>query len=271
MNSITHHELAGAPQLLDQHSSRALAEVLAATKIAEFKPRDLNRAEGYIKHITSKRSFAEKAEYSYPRGGTNVIGPSIRLAEELCKCYGNIQYGINEINKTASETLYEVFCWDIENNIRVSRRFTQEHARFKKEKGGKKVKELLTDSRDVYEIVANHAARRLRAVILEVLPGWLVDEAIEMCRKTLQGDKTPIADRIGKILTMFEEVGVTKEMIEQKLGKEIDKIIVTDVQNLGLIYNSISTGMANVGDHFKKEELEDKAPQKTEETLEKIK
>ena len=52
MKSITHHELAGAPQLLDQHSSRALAEVLAATKIAEFKPRDLNRAENYF-----RRSF----------------------------------------------------------------------------------------------------------------------------------------------------------------------------------------------------------------------
>lgn len=259
MSSITHHELAGAPQLLDQHSSRALAEVLAATKIAEFKPRDINRAENHLKIITSKLSFAEKAEYSYPRGGTNVIGPSIRLAEELCKCYGNIQYGINEVNKTQEETLYEVFCWDIENNIRVSRRFSQDHYRWKTDnKTKKKTKTLLTDSRDVYELVANNAARRLRAVILEVLPGWFVDDAIEQCRRTVNKDKTPIETRIAKILDMFEGLGVTQVMIEEKLNKEIGKIVAQDIQNLGLIYNSIASGVAHISEHFKLENKEQK-------------
>ncbi len=257
MGEIVHRTLSSQPQILDQNSNRAIAEVLAATKLAEMKPRDLEFSIRNMEFATKRKSFAEMAEYSYPRGNTNVVGPSIRLAEELCKCFGNIQYGINELNRTSEETLYEVYCWDIENNLRVSRRFTQEHVRFKKVKG-QKVREVLDDSRDIYEIVANHAARRLRAVILEVLPSWYVEEARAACRKTLEGDKTPMSERINKVITLFAEIGVTEEMIEKKMNKEIKDLIVADILSLGKIYNSISTGMASTKDHFKIEIKEEK-------------
>lgn len=273
MGQITHHELNSIPQILDQNSNRAIAEVLAATKIAQFNPRDIGRASENMRFITSRKSFAEMAEYSYPRGGTNIIGPSIRLAEELCKCYGNIQYGINEISKNDLETIYEVFCWDIENNVRVSRRFSQDHIRYKNDKKnkGKKIREVLTDSRDVYEIVANHAARRLRAVILEVLPAWYVEEAREACRQTLAKDKTPVKDKIQKIIEMFADCDVTEEMLVNKIGKPLNEMLAKDATNLKLIYNSISTGMANIYDHFPVEKNNEETDESIEGNLTKVK
>lgn len=252
MGEITHHQLSNNMPVMDQFSNRAIAEVLAATKMAQLNPRDLGVATDKMKFIAGKKSFAEMAEYSFPRGDTNVIGPSIRLAEELCKCYGNVQYGITEISKTQEETVYEVYCWDIENNVRVARRFSQEHVRFKKDKQnkGKKIREVLTDTRDIYEIVANHAARRLRAVILEVLPAWYVEEAREACRDTLAKDKTPIKDKFAKIIEMFAEFSVTEQMLVEKIGKPLNEMVAKDASNLKLIYNSIHTGMANVSDHF---------------------
>ena len=74
----------------------------------------------------------------------------------------------------------------------------------------------LCDPRDVYEMVANLGARRLRACILAVIPKDIVDAAVEECEKTLAGDtKEPIADRLKKMLDKFSEFGVTKDMIEK--------------------------------------------------------
>jgi hypothetical protein len=43
--------------------------------------------------------MAETAFYSYPRGGQTVSGASIRFAEELARCWGNIEYGIKELSR----------------------------------------------------------------------------------------------------------------------------------------------------------------------------
>lgn len=42
----------------------------------------------------------------------------------------------------------------------------------------------LDSERDIYELCANMASRRIRACILQVLPGWLTDEAMEAVKIT---------------------------------------------------------------------------------------
>lgn len=43
---------------------------------------------------------------------------------------------------------------------------------------------MLTDSRDIYEATANFGARRMRACILGVIPGDVVDMAVNECKET---------------------------------------------------------------------------------------
>jgi len=42
------------------------------------------------KRLVRARVWAEVASYEYPRGNEKVSGPSIRLAEVLAQCWGNM-------------------------------------------------------------------------------------------------------------------------------------------------------------------------------------
>ena len=91
-------------------------------------------------------------------------------------------------------------------------------------KGGQK--KILIDQRDISEHVANYGARRLRACILAILPGDLVEEAIRKCKQTCIGKSdTPIEDRIKAMVTHFDtKFQITAEMLEQHIGHDVKSI-----------------------------------------------
>ena len=78
--------------------SRQAQEVQAAMVVAKKFPRDEYTAMEKIKRTCQRPTLAEQAIYSYPRGGENVSGPSIRLAEAMAQMWGNIDYGVVELN-----------------------------------------------------------------------------------------------------------------------------------------------------------------------------
>ena len=74
--------------------SRAIAEAQAAMVIAKQFPRNEIKALDRILNACARPGLAEAALYTYSRGGTEITGPSIRLAEALAQNWGNIQFGI---------------------------------------------------------------------------------------------------------------------------------------------------------------------------------
>ena len=87
---------------------------------------------------------------------------------------------------------------------------------------------------------------------MAVIPGDVFDMAVDECRQTLTGSNdSPLKDRIVKMLDAFSSYGVTKEMIEAKLGHNVDAIIETQFIDLISIYNSIKDGMGSRDDFFK--------------------
>lgn len=91
-------------------SSRAVAEAQGKLIIAKRFPR--SETEAYTKVIAAckRRSLAEKAMYSYPRSGSTISGPPIRLAEELARCWGNIDFGIKELSQKDGESEMQAYC-----------------------------------------------------------------------------------------------------------------------------------------------------------------
>lgn len=88
-----------------------------------------------------------------------------------------------------------------ETNTRQTKIFTVKHERKAKGKTNK-----LTDSRDVYELTANMGTRRMRACILGIIPGDIVDAAVQKCNDTLiNGQKEPLEDRLRKALDAFKK------------------------------------------------------------------
>ncbi len=228
---------------------RYLQEVQGMVFMAKQYPRDTFQSWQRIKEACSRKSLAEVASYEYPRGGEKVSGPSIRLAEVLAQNWGNMTYGVTELEQNAGESTCMAYAWDLETNVRAEKTFTVKHER----KARGRIKKL-DDPRDVYEMVANLGARRQRACILAVIPKDITDAAVEECEKTLMGDnKEPIADRLKKMLDKFSEFGVTQEMIEKKQGYRFESFTEKDVLSLGKIYNSIKDGMGKREDYFEVE------------------
>ncbi|WAT81758.1 hypothetical protein [Bacillus safensis] len=227
--------------------SRQAQEVQAAMVIAKNFPRDVYAAFERIKKACERKLLAESAVYEYPRGGSKVSGPSIRLAEALAQNWGNIDYGIMELEQKAGESSVMAYAWDLETNTRQTKIFTVKHER--KAKG---TVTKLNDSRDIYELVANLGARRVRACILGVIPGDIVDAAVDMCQRTLiSGHQEPLEDRLRKALSTFKtDFGVTKEMIEEYVGSNLDAFTEQDYLKIGRIYTSLRDGMAKKEDYF---------------------
>ena len=229
-------------------SSRQAQEVQAAMVIAKKFPR--NEAEAFNRIMTSckRKTLAEEAMYAYPKGGKTITGPSISLAKAMAQSWGNIDFGIVELEQRDGASTVMAFCWDLETNVRETRIFEVSHEIEKK--GG--VRKLLTDPREIYEMAANYGARRLRACILGILPEDLKEAAVSQCETTLKGGSTvPLVDRCKKMALVFqEEFQVSVHMLEKRLGHRLDATNETEFVGLKKIYVSLRDGMSKREDWF---------------------
>lgn len=244
-------ELIGQNSQTEIAISREVQAVQAQVLMAKKFPRDEYMATERIKRACQRKALAESAIYAYPRGGKNVEGPSIRLAEAIAKNWGNLECGVTELEKTEGQSTMMAFAWDLETNTRISKTFTVEHTRDTKAKG--KVK--LTDDRDIYELTANFGARRLRACILGLIPGDVVEEAVNECKNTLVNDKgESMQSRLEKMLDAFKkEFKVTKDQIEKYVGMQVGAFGNSEIFELIGVYKAIKDGNATIETYFPKE------------------
>ncbi len=228
--------------------SRAVAEVQAAVIVAQQCPRSVAVARTDMQASCDQMGLAERAFFRFARGGTTVSGASVHLARELARCWGNVQYGINELRRddVAGESEMQAWAWDVQTNSRSSSTFIVPHKRDKK--GGP---ERLTDLRDIYENNANMGARRLREAIFSILPPWFTEEAKERCARTIEnGGGKPLPERIEGAVRTFERIGVTVDRLEQKLGRERDRWTQYDIAQLVVTHRSIERGEVTIEDEF---------------------
>lgn len=252
-----------APSFLSAPTSAALpvaiaknpeaTAALAGIYIAKQFPRDLAAITADMSSVCSRIRLAQSAAYAYPRGGTTVYGPSIRLAEALQGVWGNIESGWKHLGVSYDEkkkihvSKCVAFCWDKQTNNRASMEFTVPHWR-DTQSGGYEIK----SEREVYELCANMAARRKRAVIFQILPAWLVEEAMDICRRTMDeyNGSRPLEDLIRTMEADFLKIGITRAMLETKLGHTIAATTYKEITELGNAYNALKEGIVKPDDIF---------------------
>lgn len=245
-NQVSTAEAGAVNAVQKQEQERAIAETKAAIMLAKQFPRDEAAAANRIIMACCRPTLAEKAVYSYPKGGQEVTGPSIRLAEAIAQAWGNIQFGIRELDQRDGVSTVEAFAWDVENNTRQTKTFQVSHKRHTK-----KGSYMITDPREIYEMVANQGARRMRNCILGLIPGDVIEAAVMQADKTLQTKVEITPERIAKMIETFEAMGVSKDAIKTKIGRNVDETIPPAVfANLGKIANSIRDGYATAAEHF---------------------
>ena len=229
-------------------ATKQAQEVQARMVVAKKFPRDEAAAMNRILKSCQRTTLAESAMYSYPRGGQEVTGPSIRLAECLAQNWGNIEFGYTELERKQGESTIEAYAWDLETNTRQSKVFTVKHQRDKK--GGS---QELTESRDIYELIANQASRRVRSCVLAIIPGDVIDAAIQQCEITLKGGAMNNGGSLDELITdmilHFANYGVTEEMLSAYVGKSIEAFNEKDIVKLRKVYTSLKDGIVG-NDYF---------------------
>lgn len=249
------NRVSGNSQATNIEQSRAIAEVQAMVLVAQRAPRDEARAMSQAMSSCSQRAVADRAFFSFSRGGSSVNGESIHLATELARCWGNIDYGIMELARddVAGHTEMLAFAWDLETNAKSRQTFIVPHVRDTRQ--GKKP---LTDMRDIYENNANNGARRLRECIFRVLPPYLKVAAAQRCREVLEkgeGDQ-PLPARIATAIERFSKIGISLDRIEAKHGPN-GRWTPVELANLQITYQSIRQGETTADEAFPKPGTDD--------------
>lgn len=186
--------------------------------------------------------------YQYARGGSDIVGLSIRAAEAMAMAWGHLDFGLRELEQKPGESTVEAFAWDFVTNVRRSITFRVPHYRDTRQ-GRKK----LEDSRDIYEMVANQGSRRIRACILSVIPRHVQEAVEKQINNTMAAKFKPTPEQLKGWLDAFKKYGVTKGMIEKRIQRDYNSITPAQMLALINVYNSLRDGIGVVADFFEVE------------------
>lgn len=241
--------------------ARAIANVRANVISAKEFPRNPMQSVDRILVECQRPTLADAAIYNFPRGKENVTGPSIRLAEVLARNWGNMTYGYEVLERRAprSNTLagagasvIRAYAWDYETNVVIERQFEAKHWRTTKNGGYP-----ITDDRDIYELEANMASRRVRACILQLIPGDVTQAAVMACRRTasnglneMMADATQRDKLIRQMLNIFAKKGVTQDDLEGYLNVRAADWNADHMLRLKEVKTSLDDNTVPLGDYF---------------------
>jgi len=233
-----------------QNQSREIAETQTKYVMAERFPRNEVAAMDRIINAFSRQGLAERSQYAFARGGSDITGPSIHAAQSIAQGWGNIEFGWRELSrgvgadgKPYSEV--EAFAVDLQSRVPSRITFIVPHWRDTRS-GGYKLK----DERDIYELCANQAQRRKRACILSVVPQDVIDTAMDQASATLKTKADCSPEAMAKMVDAFAPFGVTKQMLEKRIQRKLDAIQPAQVVMLKRIYASLRDDMSTPQEWF---------------------
>lgn len=251
--------------------SRAMTE--ARWIMAMRAPRQMDVVRQDIMSECRVPGFAEVATYARPVGREQLDedgprgkkgewvevfaeGLSIRAAEVMMRCMGNMQCKATTLYDDARTRMITVSAVDYQTNATwdIDLTIPKTVERRKLKKGQKPIGERVNSygdrvfiveasDQDVATKAAAEISKASRTCILRLVPGQLQDEAFETCKKIAadKSAKDPNAARRG-MLDAFASVGVRPPALEQWLGHELDTMSPAEREQLIQIGKAIKEG-----------------------------
>lgn len=204
---------------------RALGETQMRVMLARQFPRLRQDCMRALQEECQRPSLAEDYAYRYPRGGQTVTGPNINLLETIAQCWGHMDYGWEVLQRVGDMSHVRVWAWDMQTNTKTERTVAVRHWRDKesdKRDDPHPSGYPLKSERDIYEAVANQAQRRVRACLEQVIPGQVIDSAMEECQKTAIAKVDASPEGIKKALAGMARFGVNQADIERRYHVKLD-------------------------------------------------
>lgn len=228
-------------------SAAAAAEVIGQMQVAKAFPRDEVAVISRILNSCQRPELAEISSYVYSKGGTEITGASVHLLKAIASKWGNCKSGYTVIERTAMTTKCEAYATDLETNYTVRVPFVVEHIRHTK-----KGDYPLTDEREIYELVANQAARRERKCLEAIIPADIVQSALKECHKTLTTQCGEITtERINAMCEGYKAFKVSRDELEAFIQRPLESVSAPQWVRLSNIFKSLRDGIAKKEDFFK--------------------
>ena len=191
---------------------------------------------------TYSREMAEACIYLIPRGGKEITGPSIRLAEIMALSWGNLRCKGRVIGEDGDFIVARGTAWDMETNVLFSadvrRRIIDKHGR--------------RFSADMVGVTGNAAVSiAIRNVLLRVIPKAIIDQVYAKAKDTAVGSIRTIGERRSLALQKLAVFGITEERVLNRVGREgIEDVTLKDIEKLIGLYNAIDSENKTPDDAF---------------------
>lgn len=225
--------------------SLARAEIDQQVATARAMPRHIKRVANNIYSLaTLDPDTAAECVYVLPRGGKQLRGPSVRLAEIIANQWGNNRVGARVVHIDRIEKWIEaegVF-HDLETNTattaRVRRRISDRSGR------------IFND--DMIVVTGNAAcAIAKRNAILGGIPKAVWRQAYQATEAVLAGDEKPLVEVRAETLKAFAAMGVSPAQVCARVDLSDPEEITRDhVVTLRALYRAIRDGETTADDEF---------------------
>jgi hypothetical protein len=236
-------------------AEQARAQVEARFIMARRFPRDEMRVREKLLLACRRPGFAEAAIYHKPIGD-GVEGPSVRMAEEAARCMGNIATDMTTIYDDQHERVIQVSATDLEANLTYPVSITIEKTvERRKVKGGQVIRGQRVNSYGdtIYIVEATDdeilnkvnalASKALRTVLLRLVPGDILEEAMQTAYETRRNTDAQDPEQAKKrCCDAFSSIGVPVISLSEYLGHSMDVVTLDELDTLRGVYGAIKEG-----------------------------
>jgi hypothetical protein len=235
--------------------AKAQHEIQSAIVIARRFPRDEMNSYQMLLRSCQRPSFAERAAYHFPRGKKqdehgnwveNVIsGPSVYLAREFARTWGNIRHGFSVVVDTEDSRTVRGFAWDLQTNSQIQQESTFKKLVQRTQGTGKSRKTIwvVPDERDLRELTNKFGALCQRNCLMQILPRDMVEDAMLEAEATLHAEAAKDPDATAKkIVRSFMELNVSAENLTAYLGHSLSQCSPPELTKLRQLYQTIKEG-----------------------------
>ncbi len=231
------------------------AEIDRQVATAHQYPRSMTMfKQRAMEMVTLDEETAQSCIYRRPVGKDKhgrpefAEGKSIRMAEIVGACYGNLRVGAILVEQTPRYVKARGFAHDLESNFAASSEVVEATI----DRNGNPYSERMR-----MVIAKATLAKARRDATFQVVPGALCKTMEDAARKTAIGTTATLGKRRTLVMDWLNKVGVDQERVWLALGvKGIDDVGLKELEILTGIKTAIKDGDTTVDDAFPKQKIE---------------
>lgn len=239
----------GPARLLEAGKTLMKAGTPFVTAITVQKARDLDKI---VKAIDREAEYAGDAFYYgwTDKKGNRIEGPSIGLANSLAREWTNCAVTV-DFQETAETFIITPRFIDIEKGFQMERVFRQRK---------NVVQGNFDPDRKLDMALQIGQSKGIRNVVVNAVPRWLVDRAIEKAKAAVvKGlDPNKIQEYADQVMSYFTSKGATPEQVIAKAGKPKAEWSMLDIASFKGDKKALENGEVSIGELFPS--TEPKAP-----------